>query len=48
MSGPSTGGSLQLAFPGPNLRQRLSRRLKPFDSEDFIFALKIDGFRTLA
>jgi ATP-dependent DNA ligase len=27
---------------------RLSRRPKPFDSSDFIFELKIDGFRSLA
>lgn len=27
---------------------RPSRRLKPFDSDDFIFELKIDGFRALA
>ena len=27
---------------------RLSRRPKPFDSSDFIFELKIDGFRALA
>ena len=27
---------------------RLSRRIEPFDSDQFIFALKIDGFRSLA
>jgi bifunctional non-homologous end joining protein LigD len=27
---------------------RLSRRPVPFDSDDFIFELKIDGFRALA
>jgi bifunctional non-homologous end joining protein LigD len=27
---------------------RLSRRSEPFDSDDFIFELKIDGFRALA
>jgi len=27
---------------------RLSRRLEPFDSNEFIFELKIDGFRALA
>jgi bifunctional non-homologous end joining protein LigD len=27
---------------------RLSRRAEPFDSDDFIFELKIDGFRALA
>jgi len=27
---------------------RLSRRLEPFDSDQFIFELKIDGFRSLA
>ena len=27
---------------------RLSRRAEPFDSEDYIFELKIDGFRSLA
>ena len=33
----------------PNLRaMRLSRRSAPFDSDDFIFELKIDGFRSLA
>src|SRR5262249_23702611 len=31
-----------------NLRSiRLSRRSEPFDSEDFIYELKIDGFRAL-
>jgi ATP-dependent DNA ligase len=36
-----------LAFP--NLRpMRLSRRSQPFDSEDFIYELKSDGFRALA
>src|SRR5262245_4821388 len=27
---------------------RLSRRPEPFDSEDFLYELKIDGFRALA
>src|SRR5262245_56365029 len=27
---------------------KLSRRSEPFDSDDFIFELKIDGFRSLA
>jgi ATP-dependent DNA ligase len=27
---------------------RLSRRPEPFDSDDYIFELKIDGFRALA
>src|SRR5215510_10121905 len=27
---------------------RLSRRIEPFDSDDYIFELKIDGFRSLA
>ena len=27
---------------------RLSRRIGPFDSDQFIFELKIDGFRALA
>jgi ATP-dependent DNA ligase len=27
---------------------RLSRRPKPFDSDDYLFELKIDGFRALA
>jgi bifunctional non-homologous end joining protein LigD len=27
---------------------RLSRRSEPFDSDDYIFELKIDGFRSLA
>ena len=32
-----------------NLRPiRLSRRLEPFDSELFLFELKIDGYRGLA
>ena len=32
-----------------NLRPiRLSRRTAPFDSDDYIFELKIDGFRSLA
>jgi len=35
-------------FP-PNLRPiRLSRRTKSFDSDDYIFELKIDGFCSLA
>ena len=33
----------------PNLRPiRLSRRSEPFDSDLFIYELKIDGFRALA
>jgi len=32
-----------------NLRpMRLSRRAEPFDSDDFVYELKIDGFRALA
>ena len=32
-----------------NLRPiRLSRRIEPFDSDQFIFELKVDGFRALA
>jgi bifunctional non-homologous end joining protein LigD len=32
-----------------NLRPiRLSRRIEPFDSDQFIYELKIDGFRALA
>jgi bifunctional non-homologous end joining protein LigD len=32
-----------------NLRPiRLSRRPKPFDSDEFLFELKMDGFRVLA
>ena len=32
-----------------NLRPiRLSRRPEPFDSDEFIYELKIDGFRALA
>jgi ATP-dependent DNA ligase len=27
---------------------RLSRRFEPFDSDQFIYELKIDGFRALA
>jgi hypothetical protein len=27
---------------------RLSRRSEPFDSDEFIYELKIDGFRALA
>jgi ATP-dependent DNA ligase len=27
---------------------RLSRRPKPFDSDDYLFELKIDGYRSLA
>jgi ATP-dependent DNA ligase len=27
---------------------RLSRRKEPFDSDEFLFELKIDGFRALA
>src|SRR5216117_1842218 len=33
----------------PNLRpMRLLRRPKPFDSEDYLFELKIDGYRSRA
>jgi bifunctional non-homologous end joining protein LigD len=33
----------------PHLQpMRLSRRPKPFDSEDYLFELKIDGYRSLA
>ena len=32
-----------------NLRpMRLSRRAEPFDSDEFIYELKVDGFRALA
>jgi bifunctional non-homologous end joining protein LigD len=32
-----------------NLRpMRLSRRSQPFDSDEFIFELKVDGFRAFA
>jgi len=32
-----------------NLRpMRLSRRTEPFDSDDYVFELKVDGFRSLA
>src|SRR5205809_1542947 len=32
-----------------NLRpMRLSRRSEPFDSDEFIYELKVDGFRALA
>ena len=32
-----------------NMRpMRLSRRSEPFDSDDYIFELKLDGFRSLA
>src|SRR5262249_13567648 len=32
-----------------NLRpMRLSRRTEPFDSDDYLFELKVDGFRSLA
>jgi ATP-dependent DNA ligase len=32
-----------------NLRpMRLSRRLEPFDSDEYLYELKIDGFRALA
>ncbi len=32
-----------------NLRaMRLSRRAEPFDSDQYIFELKMDGFRSLA
>jgi hypothetical protein len=27
---------------------RLSRRVEPFDSDQFVFELKVDGFRALA
>src|SRR5690349_14341005 len=33
----------------PNLRPiRLSRRPEPFDSDEYLYELKIDGFRALA
>ena len=35
-------------LPGKLRPMRLSRRAEPFDSADFIFELKIDGFRALA
>ena len=35
-------------FPRRMRPIRLSRRLEPFDSDQFIFELKIDGFRALA
>jgi bifunctional non-homologous end joining protein LigD len=36
-------------MPLPKLRPiRLSRRSEPFDSEHFLFELKVDGFRALA
>src|SRR5262249_46956677 len=35
-------------FPRRMRPIRLSRRLQPFDSDQFIFELKIDGFRALA
>src|ERR1051326_7764921 len=34
--------------PRPLRPMRLSRRVKPFDSDRFIFELKIDGWRALA
>src|SRR5262249_27490312 len=40
---------LQLMSPALNLCPiRLSRRSKPFDSDDWIFEVKHDGFRALA
>jgi bifunctional non-homologous end joining protein LigD len=35
-------------FPRRMRPIRLSRRLEPLDSDQFIFELKIDGFRALA
>src|SRR5215831_19987926 len=35
-------------LPGSLRPIRLSRRAEPFDSDQFIFELKIDGFRSLA
>src|SRR5262245_29003833 len=35
-------------FPRRMRPIRLSRRIEPFDSDQFIFELKIDGFRALA
>src|SRR5215831_14623028 len=35
-------------FPRRMRPIRLSRRIEPFDSDQFIFELKIDGFRSLA
>ena len=35
-------------FPRRMRPIRLSRRNEPFDSDQFIFELKIDGFRSLA
>jgi len=31
-----------------SIQRWLSRRCKPFDSDEFIYELKIDGFRSLA
>src|SRR3989442_11214559 len=40
--------SLLMSLPR-NLRpMRLSRRAEPFDSDQYLFELKIDGFRSLA
>jgi ATP-dependent DNA ligase len=36
------------ALPRTLRPMRLSHRSKPFDSDDYIFELKIDGFRLLA
>src|SRR5215470_15029137 len=39
---------LQTAIPRNVRPMRLSRRPEPFDSDQFIYELKIDGFRALA
>src|SRR5215510_7010964 len=46
---PKTGGRYNLPVIPRNLHpMRLSRRAQPFDSDQHIFELKIDGFRALA
>src|SRR5437016_955134 len=46
--GPVHAGIIFTVLPR-NLRpMRLSRRSEPFDSDDFVYELKIDGFRALA
>jgi bifunctional non-homologous end joining protein LigD len=41
--------SLQVKHPPGSIRPiRLSRRPEPFDSEEYLYELKIDGFRALA
>src|SRR5262249_61889049 len=46
--GPRDNGYPRCMLPQTLRPIRLSRRIEPFDSDQFIFELKVDGFRALA